>query len=204
MIAQPFEVPRTLRLLAEASPAGRAGPRDRGAIAGAAEARRPDRPRAGAGAAEGARRARHRDGIGVADPRCAAGPGSRRSSGPWSRTSRAQPVRILRASGIRAEANLPYAGLHQLLRPVLGELGSLPRPQRRAIEAAFRFIAASGAGSIPDRDRDPRAPLDGRSPGSGDRRRRRAVAGPTDERGALVRRPPGLVRSDRAARHGPG
>ena len=48
-----------------------------------------------------------------------------------------RPAAVLRASGIRAEVNLPYAGLHQLLRPVLRELGSLPRPQRRAIEAAF-------------------------------------------------------------------
>jgi DNA-binding CsgD family transcriptional regulator len=48
-----------------------------------------------------------------------------------------RPVAVLGASGIRAEANLPYAGLHQLLRPVLGEVGLLPRPQRRAIEAAF-------------------------------------------------------------------
>jgi DNA-binding CsgD family transcriptional regulator len=53
-----------------------------------------------------------------------------------------RPVAVLRASGIRAEANLPYAGLHQLLRPVLGELGSLPRPQRRAIQAAFGMAAS--------------------------------------------------------------
>ena len=54
-----------------------------------------------------------------------------------------RPVAVLRASGIRAEANLPYAGLHQLLRPVLGELGSLPRHQRRAIEAAFGHVVSS-------------------------------------------------------------
>ena len=54
-----------------------------------------------------------------------------------------RPVAVLRASGIRAEANLPYAGLHQLLRPVLGELGSLPRPQRRAIEAAFGIAGST-------------------------------------------------------------
>ena len=54
-----------------------------------------------------------------------------------------RPAAILRASGIRAEANLPYAGLHQLLRPVLGELGSLPRHQRRALEAAFGHVVSS-------------------------------------------------------------
>ena len=54
-----------------------------------------------------------------------------------------RPASVLRASGIRAEANLPYAGLHQLLRPVLGELGSLPRHQRRAIEAAFGHVVSS-------------------------------------------------------------
>jgi len=55
---------------------------------------------------------------------------------------RSKPVGILRASGIRAEANLPYAGLHQLLRPVLGELGCLRRRQRRAIEAALGMSAS--------------------------------------------------------------
>jgi DNA-binding CsgD family transcriptional regulator len=49
----------------------------------------------------------------------------------------AAELRVLRAAGIRTEARLPFAGLHQLLHPLLGGLGSLPAPQRSAIEAAF-------------------------------------------------------------------
>ena len=45
--------------------------------------------------------------------------------------------RVLRAGGVRTEGHLPFAGLHQLLRPLLGGLDSLPPPQRSALEAAF-------------------------------------------------------------------
>jgi len=45
--------------------------------------------------------------------------------------------RILRVTGVRTEANLPFAGLHQLLRPILGGLDHLPAPQRSALGAAF-------------------------------------------------------------------
>jgi DNA-binding CsgD family transcriptional regulator len=44
---------------------------------------------------------------------------------------------VLRTSGVQIEANLAFAGLHQLLRPVLAHLGSLPAPQRKALDAAF-------------------------------------------------------------------
>jgi len=46
-------------------------------------------------------------------------------------------VRALRTTGAESEATLPFAGLHQLLRPLLGRLPALPAPQRRALEAAF-------------------------------------------------------------------
>jgi DNA-binding CsgD family transcriptional regulator len=46
-------------------------------------------------------------------------------------------LRILRAVGVRTEAHLPFAGLHQLLRPILGGLADLPAPQRTAVAAAF-------------------------------------------------------------------
>ena len=45
--------------------------------------------------------------------------------------------RILRASGVRTEAHLPFAGLHQMLRPLLGGLETLPSPQAAALRAAF-------------------------------------------------------------------
>ncbi len=42
-------------------------------------------------------------------------------------------MRVLRTTGVRTEANLPFAGLHQLLRPVLAGLDALPKPQSAAL-----------------------------------------------------------------------
>ena len=44
---------------------------------------------------------------------------------------------VLTATGVQSEAQLPFAGLHQLLRPVLRHVGTLAAPQRSAILAAF-------------------------------------------------------------------
>lgn len=44
---------------------------------------------------------------------------------------------VLATAGVPAEANLPFAGLHRLLRPVLGGVGDLPTPQREAVRMAF-------------------------------------------------------------------
>ena len=49
----------------------------------------------------------------------------------------ARGMRVLRASGVQSEAHLPFAGLHQLLRPILGGAEELPAPQRAALLAAF-------------------------------------------------------------------
>ena len=63
-------------------------------------------------------------------------------------------MRVLRAEGVESETHLPFAGLHQLLRPLTGLLDRLPAVERRALEAAFglapgdpatRFLAAAGA-----------------------------------------------------------
>ncbi|GAA3170370.1 AAA family ATPase [Nonomuraea salmonea] len=45
--------------------------------------------------------------------------------------------RVLRAAGSESEAFLGFAGLHQLLRPVLGELDGLPPRQRSALRAVL-------------------------------------------------------------------
>jgi hypothetical protein len=50
---------------------------------------------------------------------------------------RAAGYRVLAATGIQAEAHLPFAGLHHLLRPVLGGLDRLPAAQAEALSAAF-------------------------------------------------------------------
>jgi DNA-binding CsgD family transcriptional regulator len=44
---------------------------------------------------------------------------------------------VLRATGVEAESQLPFAGLHELIRPVLGAAGALAPPQRRALLSAF-------------------------------------------------------------------
>jgi DNA-binding CsgD family transcriptional regulator len=44
---------------------------------------------------------------------------------------------VLATSGVQSEARLPFAGLHQLLQPVLGRLDRLPAPQRAAVRTAF-------------------------------------------------------------------
>jgi DNA-binding CsgD family transcriptional regulator len=49
----------------------------------------------------------------------------------------------LTASGVQSEAHLPFAGLHQLLHPLLGHLNELPPPQRAALEAAFGMTDAA-------------------------------------------------------------
>jgi DNA-binding CsgD family transcriptional regulator len=50
---------------------------------------------------------------------------------------RAEEMKPLRSVGIEAEHELPFAGLHQLLRPCLGLLDRLPAPQAAALEGAL-------------------------------------------------------------------
>jgi hypothetical protein len=51
---------------------------------------------------------------------------------------------VLRAHGVESESELPYAGLHQLLRPVAAELGRLADPQADALRAAFGLREGRG------------------------------------------------------------
>ncbi len=46
-------------------------------------------------------------------------------------------VRALRATGVESEFELPFAALHQLLRPVLSYVDRLPAPQASALGMAF-------------------------------------------------------------------
>ena len=50
---------------------------------------------------------------------------------------RAEGMTVLRAGGVESEAELPYAALHQLLRPVLGLAGRLPEAQAGALGGAL-------------------------------------------------------------------
>ena len=49
-------------------------------------------------------------------------------------------VSVLRAAGAQSEMGLAFAGLHQLLRPMLTRLERLPGPQRDALSAAFGVL----------------------------------------------------------------
>jgi DNA-binding CsgD family transcriptional regulator len=60
---------------------------------------------------------------------------------------RAEGVRVARVSGVESEMELPFAGVHQLCRPMIDRLDRLPTPQSDALAAAFG-LSARGA---PDR-----------------------------------------------------
>jgi DNA-binding CsgD family transcriptional regulator len=55
--------------------------------------------------------------------------------------ARAEGMRVLTSAGIEAEAELPFAGLHQLLWPVIDLAGELPEVQSHALRGAFGLSA---------------------------------------------------------------
>ena len=59
----------------------------------------------------------------------------------------ASGCRVARAVGIESEMELAYAGVHQLLTPMLDRLQRLPGPQRQALRTAFGL----SSGPAPDR-----------------------------------------------------
>jgi Cdc6-like AAA superfamily ATPase len=61
--------------------------------------------------------------------------------------SSAAGLRVVRAVGIEAEMELPFAVLQQVCAPLLDRLGRIPGPQHEALRVAFGL----SAGSAPDR-----------------------------------------------------
>jgi DNA-binding CsgD family transcriptional regulator len=59
----------------------------------------------------------------------------------------ASGCRVTRAAGVQSEMELAFAGLHQLLTPMLDRLEGLPLPQRDALRTAFGI----SPGPAPDR-----------------------------------------------------
>ena len=59
----------------------------------------------------------------------------------------ASGCRVVRAAGVQSEMELAFAGLHQLLAPMIDHLERLPGPQRDALRTAFGV----SPGSAPDR-----------------------------------------------------
>jgi hypothetical protein len=51
-------------------------------------------------------------------------------------------MRILKTTGVQSEAQLAFAGLHQLLQPLLRHVEQLPEPQRVALQTAFGILEA--------------------------------------------------------------
>ncbi|GAA4203096.1 helix-turn-helix transcriptional regulator [Microbispora amethystogenes] len=62
-------------------------------------------------------------------------------------TEQAASCRVVRVTGVQSEAELPFAGVHQLCLPLLNRLDRLPAPQREALRVAFGLTE----GSVPDR-----------------------------------------------------
>jgi DNA-binding CsgD family transcriptional regulator len=52
---------------------------------------------------------------------------------------------VLRATGVEAESDIPFAGLYGLVRPVLNRLDELPGTQREALAGALGLAPSSGA-----------------------------------------------------------
>ena len=59
----------------------------------------------------------------------------------------ASGFRIAQIAGVESEMELPFAGLHQLCAPMLGQLEALPEPQQVALSVALGL----SSGDAPDR-----------------------------------------------------
>ena len=57
---------------------------------------------------------------------------------------RASDMRVLSGSGIESEAQVPFAALHQIVRPILGHLEKLPEPQGGALRGALGLEVREG------------------------------------------------------------
>ncbi len=57
--------------------------------------------------------------------------------------ARSRGWKVLAVPGLESEADLPYAGLHQLLQPVLPSTGALPGPQKDALLTALGMRAGA-------------------------------------------------------------
>ncbi len=64
-----------------------------------------------------------------------------------ARQEAAQGFLVLRGAGVATESELPFAALHQILRPLLDRLDDLPEPQAAAMRTAFGLAT----GGVADR-----------------------------------------------------
>ena len=59
----------------------------------------------------------------------------------------ASGFRVAQVTGVEAEMELPFAGIHQLCAPLLDQLDGLPQPQREALNVALGVAS----GDVPER-----------------------------------------------------
>src|SRR3954470_4660144 len=59
----------------------------------------------------------------------------------------ASGFRVAQVTGVQAEMELPFAGIHQLCAPLLAQLAGLPQPQQDALNVALGLAS----GDVPDR-----------------------------------------------------
>ena len=57
--------------------------------------------------------------------------------------ARSRGYKVLTVTGLESEVDLPFAGLHQLLQPVLPSAGALPSPQKNALLTALGMRAGA-------------------------------------------------------------
>jgi DNA-binding CsgD family transcriptional regulator len=62
-------------------------------------------------------------------------------------TRQASGLRVARVTGVEAEMELPYAGIHQLCAPMLSRLDALPQPQQHGLRVALGLAS----GQVPER-----------------------------------------------------
>ena len=63
----------------------------------------------------------------------------------------ASGFRVAQVTGVEAEMELPFAGIHQLCAPMLDRLDALPPPQRDALSVALGLGGRGRAGPVPGR-----------------------------------------------------
>src|SRR5581483_9667296 len=60
-------------------------------------------------------------------------------------SAQADGMLVLSVTGVEAESDLDYSGLHSLVRPIINLLPRLPEPQRAALAGALGLAPAGGA-----------------------------------------------------------
>jgi DNA-binding CsgD family transcriptional regulator len=58
--------------------------------------------------------------------------------------SRAEGMQMLRGTGVESESELAFAGVHQVVWPLLDKLGEIPAPQAAALKGALGLDAPAG------------------------------------------------------------